>query len=256
MIDCNSSNTCSLRWIGNAGWQICFGAISVLIDPDLETGSHKLPGGMISDTLATEIINTADAVLVSHEHGDHFNRPTTQRLVVESECRFIFPASCLFAAQEAGIPQKRIIVAHHRREIELFTEGLTVTPFPAVHGHLLGSVYKHYNPADCGYLIQSESLNLFHPGDSLLLEEHFELPKIDVLFLSPTEHNTNVEQSKILIEKLNPRYIMPQHRDTYVVTEDNYFWTAAHDKVLYDSLDNTYKKRYHTLVMGEEFFIV
>jgi len=255
VINDENSNTCVLRWIGNAGWQIRFGPISILIDPDLETGSFKLPNAVISDTLADEIIHTTDAVLVSHEHGDHFNRPTAHRLAEESDCRFILPASCLYAAREAGLPQKRIIAAHHRRKIDLFGDGLTVTPFPAIHGHIHGSVYRHYDPSDCGYLIQTESLGLFHPGDTLLLDEHFDLPEVDVLFVSPTEHNTNVLQSLVLISKLMPRYILPQHRDTYVVTDDNYFWTSAHDKTLYDALDENQKERYHTLPIGGEIKI-
>ena len=251
----NGKNNCILRWIGNAGWQIRFGAVSILIDPDLEKGSHKLPAGIISDKLTSEIISTADAILVSHEHGDHFNLPTAKRLVKESDCRFILPASCLYAAQEADIPPKRIITAHHHRKIDLFGEGLTVTPVPAVHGHIHGSVYKRYNPADCGYLIQTESLNIFHPGDSLLLDEHFELPEIDILFVSPTEHNTNIEQSLTLINTLKPKYILPQHRDTYVVTDENRYWTSANDKKLYEALDNKDKEHFHTLKIGEKFII-
>jgi len=252
----NKKNPCVLRWIGNAGWQIRFETISVLIDPDLEIGSHKLPSGMISAGLASDVISTADLVLVSHEHGDHFSIPTAQRLAEESDCHFILPAGCLHPAKEAEIPSQRIIPAHHNKKIDLFDGGLTVTPIKAIHGHILGSVYKYYDPADCGYLIQTEFLNLFHPGDSLLLEEHFELPEIDVLFISPTEHNTNVEQSLVLIDSLMPGYIMPQHRDTYVVTDENKFWTSANDKLLYDALDEKYKKRYHRLTIGDEFTVV
>jgi len=255
MLNTNKKSNCILRWIGNAGWQICIDNLSILIDPDLEIGSHKLSDGLIPEAMAFDIISTADVVLVSHEHGDHFNLPTASRLVNESNCRFVLPASCINEAKEANIPPLRIITAHHHKKIDLFGEGISVTPYPAVHGHLFGSVYRHYNPADCGYLVQTASLNLFHPGDSLLLDEHFDLPKIDVLFISPTEHNTNVVQSQILIKKLNPKYIMPQHRDTYVVTDENRFWTSAYEKELYDSLDTIYKERFHILGIGDEFTI-
>jgi len=40
--------------------------------------------------------------------------------VLESECSFILPASCLITAQEAAIPRSRISIAHHGKSIFLF----------------------------------------------------------------------------------------------------------------------------------------
>ena len=236
-------------WLGNAGWQIQFGGLNLLIDPDLEPVSYRLSIEGIPD----DCISTANAVLITHEHGDHFNIPTSRRLADESDCRFILPASCLLAAQKAGIPQSRIIIAHHGKAINLFGESFQVTPVPAIHGHILGAIYKHYNAADCGYLVTAGKWKLFHPGDSVLLEEHFELPELDILMVSPTEHNMHVRQSKVLIEKTNPRYIFPQHRDTYGITDSNYFWTRACDNELYEALEDTYKQKFHTLKQGERF---
>jgi len=246
-----NTKTCGVCWLGNAGWQVRFGGIHLLIDPDLEEGSHRIS----LEGIPTDCIASADAVLVTHEHGDHFNLPTARRLVNESDCRFILPASCLDSAQKADIPTSRIIVAHHGKPIALFGDDFLITPVPAIHGHILGSIYKHYNVADCGYLISAMGLNLFHPGDSVLLEQHFELPEVDILMVSPTEHNMHMRQSKVLIEKLNPRFIFPQHRDTYHITDDNYFWTRAYDKELFETLSNEYKPRYHILTQGQEFRI-
>jgi hypothetical protein len=99
------------------------------------------------------------------------------------------------------------------------------------------------------------NLNLFHPGDSVLLEDHFDLPKIDILMVSPTEHNTNVHQSLILIDKLDPQYIFPQHRDTYHVTDDNRFWTHAYYRELAEALEERFRSRYHIVNQGQEFSI-
>lgn len=240
-----------VSWIGNAGWRLQIGAINLLIDPDLEPGSMR----KTLDGIPQDCLSEADAVIITHEHGDHFNRPTIRRLLAESACRFVLPASCLCGADRVGIPSKRIIVAQQGKPIALFGTHFTVTPVLALHGAPYGAVYKHYNAADCGYLITAMGLTLFHPGDTVLLEEHFELPKVDILMVSPTEHNTNVFQSKVLIEQLQPSYIFPQHRDTYHETGENYFWTHAYDKELYDALDETYKNRCHILKQGEIFKI-
>jgi len=130
-----------------------------------------------------------------------------------------------------------------------------VTPIPAIHGGIAGAVFKRYNAADCGYLISAMGINLFHPGDSVLLEEHYDLPQIDILMVSPTEHNTNIHQSLTLVKRLNPRYIFPQHRDTYHVTDENRFWTHAYYKELAEALDENFKSRYHIVNQGQDFAI-
>ena len=246
------NNRYSVCWIGNAGWLLRIGQVNILIDPDLQQNqARKTLEGIPEDCLSS-----ADAVLITHEHGDHFNRSTNRRLVEESTCRFILPASCRHAAMQTGIPEKRIIAAHHFKPIELFGSRFIVTPIPAVHGDKLGAVFNRYNAADCGYLISAMGINLFHPGDTVLLQDHLEqLPTIDVLMVSPTEHNTNVLQSLTLIEKLNPRYIFPQHRDTYYETEDNYYWTHAYHMELAEALDERFKSRYHIVKQGQDFEI-
>ena len=42
-----------------------------------------------------------------------------------------------------------------------------------------------------------------------------------MLFVSPTEHNMQIDDSLTLINELDPDYIFPQHRDTYPVTHRN-----------------------------------
>ena len=245
------NNRYSVCWLGNAGWLLRIGQINVLIDPDLEQSRSR----KTLDNIPDDCLSKAHAVLITHEHGDHFNIPTVRRLVQESDCRFVLPASCMSAALRANIPEKRTITAHHFKTIAIFGERFTVMPVPAIHGGIEGAVFKRYNAADCGYLVTAMDIKLFHPGDTVLLEEHYELAPIDILMVSPTEHNTNIQQSMTLIEKLNPRYIFPQHRDTYHETDDNRFWTHAYYKELGDALNEHFKSRYHVLNQGQEFLI-
>jgi len=249
-----------LQWLGNAGWKISSQSFSLLIDPDVENEPNRIS---VAEIPKDWFVN-ASVVLITHEHGDHFNRYTAKWLLEKSNCMFVLPPGCIQAACEIGVPDSRIVTARNGKyddnqsvPIHLPEFDLTITPVPAVHGHILGSIYKHYNVSDCGYLISIfDKFKVFHPGDSVLLEEHFELPEVDVLMVSPTEHNMHIRQSKVLIEKLNPKYIFPQHRDTYRITDSNYFWTRAYDKDLYEVLDGKHKACYHTLAQGEVFDIV
>ena len=89
----------------------------------------------------------------------------------------------------------------------------------------------------------------------MLLQEHLELQDVDVLFVSPTEHNMQVTDSKLLIETLDPGVIIPQHFDTYTQEPDNLFWTKGYVDELRNSLDGYHQDKFHKLSQGEVFFV-
>ena len=78
---------------------------------------------------------------------------------------------------------------------------------------------------------------------------------MDVLFFSPTEHNTYIDRSVILINALNPDYIFPQHRNTFRVTPENRFWTSAYPYEVKLRLSQALQEKYHILGMGEKMII-
>jgi len=92
-------------------------------------------------------------------------------------------------------------------------------------------------------------------GDTVLLEDHLYLKHVDLLFFSPTEHNTHIDPSMILINELEPDYIFPQHRDTYKVTPQNRYWTSGYPYEVKFRLSKTLQKNYHILEMGEKMVI-
>jgi len=81
------------------------------------------------------------------------------------------------------------------------------------------------------------------------------LSKIDVLFISPTVHNMYIDRSMILINRLEPAYIFPQHFGTYREADDNIFWTRGYPDELKIRLSTDLQKRYHKLKQGEMFLI-
>jgi L-ascorbate metabolism protein UlaG (beta-lactamase superfamily) len=238
-------------WIGNAGWRLSIGGLNLLIDPDLEPSAERKS----LEGIPEDCLTSADLVMTTHDHGDHFNDWTIKALSERSSCRFLLAASCLSRANALGIPAERLSVAYHENAFEPFGEHIRITPKPAFHGAPHGAVFKHATRSDSGYLIEAHGVTLFHPGDTVLLEDHYELPRVDVLMISPTDHNTDVRQSIQLIEQLDPAFIFPQHRDTYVETSENYYWTHAHHRELLAQLSDRYAARYHILAQGEVFKI-
>src|SRR5262249_44226526 len=189
----------------------------------------------------------------THRHGDHFNGKTSRILAREGKCLFVMPANCVDQARSLGITPDRIKVAIPRKPFEL--NRVKVTPLRAIHGNGRFAVYFDANLEDCGYLIELGGKTFLQPGDSVLLEDHLFLKNVDALFFSPTEHNMHIDPSVILINTLEPRYILPQHRDTYRVTPQNRFWTSAYPNEVKLRLSKSLQARFHILKQGEKLTI-
>ncbi|MFN2154198.1 MAG: hypothetical protein ACK2UX_03090, partial [Anaerolineae bacterium] len=93
------------------------------------------------------------------------------------------------------------------------------------------------------------------PGDTVLLHDHLELTNVDVLFVSPTEHNMGVARAAILINALEPAHIFPQHWGTYVETDANRYWTKGYPDELVAVLPRPMQERFHKLAQGEAYLI-
>ena len=64
-----------------------------------------------------------------------------------------------------------------------------------------------------------------------------------------------IDRSMILINRLEPDYIFPQHFGTYRQTEENAFWTRGYPDELKQRLSRELQERYHKLQQGELFVI-
>jgi L-ascorbate metabolism protein UlaG (beta-lactamase superfamily) len=216
----------------------------------LESKERLGPAPISAEELAGEL----DISFVSHEHGDHFERETSEILAEKGYCVFVMPSNCTETAlQELKIPQDRIRVAIPRTPFSIGDVG--VEPVRAIHGNPKFAVYYDANLEDCGYLITIGGKRFLQMGDTVLLEDHLYLEDVDVLFFSPTEHNTHIEPSMILINELEPEYILPQHRATFKVTPQNRYWTSGYTHEVKFRLSKALQQRYHILEIGEKIAI-
>jgi L-ascorbate 6-phosphate lactonase len=238
-----------LCWLGNDGWVMRADGRLLAFDLDYGTPIRLREPAIALDELGQAL----DVLFISHVHGDHFNKPTCARLVQCSRCKFVVPDSCMGRAREVGIPEDRIVVPRPRCTFEI--QGMRVLATRALHGHHHLSVYREANFDDCGYIFELAGLHVFQPGDSVLLHDHLELTGIDVLFISPTEHNMHVQPAATLIRTLRPRWIFPQHFGTYAVTPDNAFWTTGYPDELRAVLEPDLRPRFHKLREGQVFHI-
>lgn len=241
-------------WTGNAGWLIKAGDRLIGIDLDLSLPQKVQPPPVAAAALAAEL----DVAFVSHHHGDHCNTATLRTLASGGRTSFVLPPACLKRAN-LEVASDRIVVPSPGQPFEI--KGLRVEPIHAIHGNQEFTVltreadFVESIRTSCGYVLTMGGKRFLHPGDSVLTEEHLGLKSIDVLFVSPTVHNMYVDRSMMLINRLQPAYIFPQHFGTFRETNENRFWTRGYPEELQLRLSADLQRRYHQLSQGETFLI-
>lgn len=232
-------------WIGQGSWIIKSGDLVISTDLFLENNGRIAPSPVTPEELASVL----DVAFITHGHGDHFEEYTSRILAAKSDCMFVLPENCLKIAQKIGIPLERIVIAKPREPFEI--KGIKVDPLRALHGNSNFAIYYDANLQDCGYLFTINGKRILQPGDTYLLEDHLFLKKVDVLFVSPTEHNMYIDNSVLLINALEPEYIFPQHHSTVALNESNRFWAKGYPDEVKIRLSKPLKDRYFILKTGE-----
>ncbi|CAN5539832.1 metal-dependent hydrolase [soil metagenome] len=247
-IKAHSSGT-AVWWAGHNSWIIKSGDLVISTDLYLQNSGRYEPAPITPE----EIAEVIDISFVTHAHGDHFNEYTSRILMEKSNCIFVMPESCLPVARKLNIPEERMVIATPREPFEV--KGIKVNPVRAIHGNANFAIYYEANLQDCGYLINMGGKNFLQPGDSYLLEDHLFLENVDVLFFSPTEHNTYIDRSVIMINTLNPKYIFPQHHSTIDYDEANRFWAKGYPDEVKIRLSKAMQDKYFILKPGQKMVI-
>jgi L-ascorbate metabolism protein UlaG (beta-lactamase superfamily) len=241
----NHSGGTAVWWAGQDSWIIRSGDLVIASDLFLENEGRISPAPVTPEELA----GILDISFITHAHGDHFEEYTSRILLEKSSCLFVMPESCLSEARRMKIPDSRIVVARPREPF--MVKGIKVEPLRAIHGNANFAIYYDANLQDCGYLLTIDGKTFLQPGDTYLLEDHLFVKKVNVLFVSPTEHNMYIDPSVILINALDPDYIFPQHHSTVAVNEENRFWAKGYPDEVRLRLSEPLKRKYHILKPGE-----
>ena len=245
----NQEGGTSVWWAGQDSWIIKSGDLVISTDLFLGNDGRIAPSPVTPEELAAVL----DISFVTHSHGDHFEEYTSRILLEQSACLFVMPESCLPEAHRMKIPDSRIIVATPREPFEV--KGISVEPVRALHGNSNFAIYYDANLQDCGYLLTIDGKRFLQPGDTYLLEDHLFIKNVNVLFVSPTEHNMYIDPSVILINTLDPDYIFPQHHSTVAVNSENRFWAKGYPDEVKIRLSGAMKERYHILKPGDKMEI-
>jgi len=173
----------SIYFIGTATVLIRFGGYTILTDPNfLHQGDHVHLGyGMTSKRLTEPAIGIEqlpplDFVLLSHYHGDHFDRIAAERL--DKSTPIITTTHAARRLAWRGFRAAHGIYKWESVEVKKFgSVPLRVTAMPGKHGP---GLVAHVLPPVIGSLLEFGSTNpfrLFISGDTLIHEEFHEIPR-------------------------------------------------------------------------------
>ena len=135
----------------------------------LQTGAHTIvldPGGFTE----VEATDGATAVLITHEHADHYSAAHLRRTDAPI---FTIAAVAARIREDAPDLSERVTVVEPGQRLDV---GVPVGVVGEKHAVIHPEMHRFDNS---GFLLEVEDITIFHPGDSLTLPE----ADVDLLLL-------------------------------------------------------------------------
>jgi L-ascorbate metabolism protein UlaG (beta-lactamase superfamily) len=232
-----AGSACSLQFIGNATSLLRFGPFTILTDPNfLHRGQLAYLGSGLATrrrtdpALTIEQLPPLDAIVLSHMHGDHWDRVAKNGL--DHSRPVISTPKAARALVRQGFGAAEGLATWASTVLAKNGQTLRVTAVPGRHAVGLA---RHLLPPVMGSVLEYEpvpgrvGLRLYITGDTLLVDDLHEIPRryaevdVAVLHLGGTTLpgglvvTMDARQGADLIELIRPRTAVPVHHSDYGV---------------------------------------
>jgi L-ascorbate metabolism protein UlaG (beta-lactamase superfamily) len=182
--------TLALWWLGQSSFVLRGAETTVYLDPFFSP--H--PARLIPPPFVPEEGPSADLVLCTHEHLDHFDPPSLRGLAQASpRARFVVPLPLVEQVRALGVAPDHVIGVQPGEELVL--GALHLFPIPAMHGlkappAVYGfdfvardgrNLYRYL-----GYVLELARVRVYFAGDTILFDglvEHLRELAVDVALL-------------------------------------------------------------------------
>jgi L-ascorbate metabolism protein UlaG (beta-lactamase superfamily) len=159
------SDQLNVTWLGHSSLMINIDGYKILADPVFEKrvsvfGPTRFNGDVPLDI---QQIPKIDAVIISHDHYDHLNKYSVQRLIDKSN-KFIVPLAVGARLIDWGVPQDKIVELDWWQEYR-FDQNLVVAATPAQHFSGRG-IFDRNETLWASWVIKAPIHKLFFSGDS------------------------------------------------------------------------------------------
>jgi L-ascorbate 6-phosphate lactonase len=216
-----------LTWLGQAGFLIKGWDQQVLIDPFYSNHELRLYEPLIIEELPADL----GWLLVTHEHGDHFDVEALPKIVQRAPGISIVVPQPMVKSVATRFPT--VTVRGMQPGDRIVSGQVVITSVPAIHGIAIADGYTDGRAQTSGltpfsgYLIDFPSLSLYHSGDTVIageLLEFLESRKPDVVLLPVNGRdyfreeqgwlgNMNSREAVVLAGRIGASVLIPMHHD-------------------------------------------
>ncbi|MEN0051116.1 MAG: MBL fold metallo-hydrolase [Bacteroidota bacterium] len=228
-------NSLSIWWLGQMGMVIKGSDAVLYIDPCLTNDVAERHGDWweraFPPPILPEEVTNADFCLITHEHGDHFDKATIAPMAKASpQAKFVAPRWCKPKFQDIGLERSRYILPKALETSYLPKSKIRITPVPSAHYDLGFDEEKGYRWY--GYLVEWNGVKIYHAGDTIIYPRYVDtlkqLPKADIAVLPVNgrdwyreqEHdvtgNLHPKEAAQLAAEMNWELLLIGHNDLYV----------------------------------------
>ncbi|HET7343761.1 MAG TPA: MBL fold metallo-hydrolase, partial [Methylomirabilota bacterium] len=222
----------TVTWIGHATLLVQLDGVNILTDPNWSDHAGPLPFGarrLVPPGMRFEDLPHIDAVVISHDHYDHLDLPTVERLAREHHPRFFVPLGLRDWLGERGI--------HDVVELDWWGSasfrGLTFTATPAQHDSGRGLMDQNLRLWSSWVIGDRAGKRLFFAGDTgytpRLAEIGKRLGPFDVAaipiggysaFTAHHPNHVNPEEAMQLFDDVGARVMVPMHWGTFALNRE------------------------------------
>jgi N-acyl-phosphatidylethanolamine-hydrolysing phospholipase D len=250
----------TVTWIGHATLLVQLDGVNILTDPIWSEHAGPLgfgPRRLVPPGLRFEELPPIHAVVISHDHYDHLDVRTVQRLASTHKPTFLVPLGLREWFADRGVTNVVELDWWQRHDVR----GLTFVATPAQHGSgrgladqnlrlwtswaVLGRERRFFFAGDTGY-----SPNLAEIGRRL---GPFEMAAIPIggysAFTERHPNHVSPEEAAQLLEDVRGRLMVPMHWGTFALNREPY--REPPERLLAEALRRGLEERIALLSQGQ-----